>query len=173
MDAQELKEIQAPLKARYREDPSSALITLAAQGQLGEEEVACSVATGQAMAKAGLHPATGGDGSLACSGDMLLEALVACAGVTLRSVATNRGIRVDGQVRAEGDVDFRGTLGVDRDAPVGFTGIRLSFDLISSASEEEISALIEATKRYCVVLQTLVQSPALTVSCTTAPPGSR
>ena len=124
------------------------------------------------MAKAGLHPATGGDGSLACSGDMLLQALVACAGVTLRSVATNRGIRVDGQVRAEGDLDFRGTMGVDRDSPVGFTGIRLSFDLASSASEDEISALIEATKRYCVVFQTLAQSPALAVSYTTAPPGS-
>jgi uncharacterized OsmC-like protein len=170
VDSRELKEIQAPLKARYREDPSSALITLTARGQLGSEEVACSVETGRAMVTAGLHPASGGDGSLACSGDMLLQALVACAGVTLRSVATNRGIDVGGQVRAEGDLDFRGTMGLDREAPVGFTAIRLSFDLSTSAPEEEVSALIKTTERYCVVLQTLARSPDLTVSCTAARP---
>jgi len=170
VDSRELREIQAPLKARYREDPSSAMITLTAQGKLGSEDVACSVETGRAMVTAGLHPATGGDGSLACSGDMLLQALIACAGVTLRSVATNRGIQVEGQVRAEGDLDFRGTMGLDRDAPVGFTEIRLSFELSTSASEEEVSALIKTTERYCVVLQTLTRSPALAVSCTTTRP---
>ncbi|HLI39294.1 MAG TPA: OsmC family protein [Streptosporangiaceae bacterium] len=170
MDSRELKEVQAPLKARYREDPSSALITLTARGQLGSEEVACSVETGRAMVTAGLHPASGGDGSLACSGDMLLQALVACAGVTLRSVATNRGLEVGGQVRAEGDLDFRGTMGLDREAPVGFTAIRLSFDLSTSAPEEEVSALIKTTERYCVVLQTLARSPDLTVSCTATRP---
>lgn len=172
MDSRELKEIQAPLKARYREDPPSAMVTLAAQGELGSEDVACSVATGRAMVTAGLHPATGGDGSLACSGDMLLQALVACAGVTLRSVATNRGIQVEGQVRAEGDLDFRGTMGLDRDASVGFTAIRLSFDLATPASEEEVGALIKTTERYCVVLQTLARSPELIVSCTTAGPSA-
>jgi len=170
VDSRELKEVQAPLKARYREDPSSALITLTARGQLGSEEVACSVETGRAMVTAGLHPASGGDGSLACSGDMLLQALVACAGVTLRSVATNRGLEVGGQVRAEGDLDFRGTMGLDREAPVGFTAIRLSFDLSTSAPEEEVSALIKTTERYCVVLQTLARSPDLTVSCTATRP---
>jgi uncharacterized OsmC-like protein len=166
VDAEELRELQAPLKARYRQDPATAMITLEAEGRLGSEEVSCSVATGRAMVEAGLHPATGGDGSFACSGDMLLQALVACAGVTLRSVATNRGLEVDGRVRAEGDLDFRGTLGVDRNAAVGFTAIRLSFDLTSSASEDELSALVETTERYCVVLQTLTRSPAIEVSCT-------
>ena len=142
------------------------MITLEAEGRLGSEEVSCSVATGRAIVEAGLHPATGGDGSFACSGDMLLQALVACAGVTLRSVATNRGLEVDGLVRAEGDLDFRGTLGVDRDAAVGFTAIRLSFDLTSSASEDELHALVETTERYCVVLQTLTRSPDIEVSST-------
>ncbi len=164
VDAEELKAIQAPLKARYSEDPAAAVITLEATGRLGTEEVSCSVATGRAMVEAGLHPATGGDSSLACSGDMLLQALVACAGVTLRSVATNRGIEVEGVVRAEGDLDVRGTLGVDRDAAVGFASIRLSFDLTSSASEDELKALIATTERYCVVLRTLTRSPAIEVT---------
>ncbi len=166
MKAEELKDIQSPLKARYREDPAAAMITLEAQGRLGSEAVTCSVATGRTMVEAGLHPATGGDGSYACSGDMLLQALVACAGVTLRSVATNRGLEVEGMVRAEGDLDFRGTLGVDRNASVGFTSIRLSFDLTSSASEDELKALVETTERYCVVLQTLARSPELSVTST-------
>ena len=123
MDAAELKTLQGPLKDRYRNDPSTAVVTLRAEGRLGNEDVACSVETGRAMVEAGLHPATGGDGELACSGDMLLQALVACAGVTLRSVATNRGVDLQGSVRAEGDLDFRGTLGVDREAPVGFKDI--------------------------------------------------
>ncbi|HLN40816.1 MAG TPA: OsmC family protein [Acidimicrobiales bacterium] len=164
MDPEELKELQAPLKARYRDDPTAARITLEAEGRLGNEEVSCSVATGRAVVEAGLHPATGGDGTFACSGDMLLQALVACAGVTLRSVATNRGVEVDGLVRAEGDLDFRGTLGVDRNVAVGFTSIRLSFDLSSSASEDELNALVETTERYCVVLQTLMRSPQIEVS---------
>jgi uncharacterized OsmC-like protein len=166
MNAEELKEIQSPLKVRYREDPGAAMITLEAEGRLGSESVTCSVATGRAMVEAGLHPATGGDGSFACSGDMLLQALVACAGVTLRSVATNRGIEVEGVVRAEGDLDFRGTLGVDRNAAVGFTSIRLSFDLTSVAPEDELKALVETTERYCVVLQTLIRSPELQVTST-------
>jgi uncharacterized OsmC-like protein len=166
MKAEELKDIQSPLKARYREDPAAAMITLEAQGRLGSEAVTCSVATGRTMVEAGLHPATGGDSSYACSGDMLLQALVACAGVTLRSVATNRGLEVEGMVRAEGDLDFRGTLGVDRNASVGFTSIRLSFDLTSSASEDELKALVETTERYCVVLQTLARSPELSVTST-------
>jgi uncharacterized OsmC-like protein len=131
---------------------------------LSSSDVACSVETGRAMVKAGLHPATGGDGSMACSGDMLLQALVACAGVTLRSVAVNRGLEVDGTVRAEGDLDFRGTLGVDRDAPVGFRAIRLAFDLRTDASEETVAELIATTERYCVVLQTLTRSPELTIT---------
>ena len=142
------------------------MITLEAEGRLGNEEVSCSVATGRAMVEAGLHPATGGDGSFACSGDMLLQALVACAGVTLRSVATNRGVQVEGLVRAEGDLDFRGTLGVDRNANVGFTSIRLSFDLTSSAPKDELNALVETTERYCVVLQTLMRSPDIEVTTT-------
>src|SRR3954463_9904496 len=128
MDRDDLREVQRPLKDRYKTDPDGALITLHAEGSLADSEVACSVQTGRALVEAGLHPASGGDGSLACSGDMLLQALVACAGVTLRSVATNRGVAVQGMVRAEGDLDFRGTMGVDRDVPIGFTEIRLSFD---------------------------------------------
>ncbi len=156
--------MQAPLKDQYRTEPDAALVTLRAEGSLAEAEVSCSVQTGRALVEAGLHPATGGDGSHACSGDMLLQALVACAGVTLRSVATNRGLDVRGTVRAEGDLDFRGTLGVDRDAPVGFRSIRLSFDLVSDASAEELDALVAATERYCVVLQTLARSPDLSVT---------
>jgi uncharacterized OsmC-like protein len=163
MDREELRERQAPLKDRYRQDPGAAMITLRAEGRLGSEDVSCSVETGRALVHAGLHPATGGDGSLACSGDMLLQALVACAGVTLRSVATNRGLSVDGTVRAEGDLDFRGTLGVDRQAPVGFRAIRLIFDLSGVASEQERADLLATTERYCVVLQTLAHGPNLTV----------
>jgi len=163
MDRDQLREIQAPLKAQYREDPARALITLHADGQLGDEDVSCSVATGRAMVEAGLHPATGGDGSLVCSGDMLLQALVACAGVTLRSVAINRGLTVEGSVRAEGDLDFRGTLGVERDSPVGFTAIRLHFALETPATPQEVSELISTTERYCVVLQTLAGAPRITV----------
>ncbi len=142
------------------------MVTLRAEGSLSESEVACSVQTGRALVEAGLHPATGGDGSLACSGDMLLEALVACAGVTLRSVAINRGIEVTGVVRAEGDLDFRGTLGVDRDAPVGFRAVRLFFDLSSPASEDDLDALLATTERYCVVYQTLASSPDLDMRLT-------
>jgi len=164
MDAKELQQVQAPLKERYREDPAAALLTLRAEGALADTEVSCSVQTGRALVEAGLHEFSGGDGSLACSGDMLLQALVACAGVTLRSVATNRGIEVTGTVRAEGDLDFRGTMGVDRAAPVGFQAIRLSFDLESDASAEELDKVVAATERYCVVLQTLAQSPELSVN---------
>jgi uncharacterized OsmC-like protein len=164
MDASKLRELQEPLKHQYREDAARAVVTLHAEGLLSEAEVACSVQTGRALVEAGLHPATGGDGSLACSGDMLLQALVACAGVTLRSVAVNRGIEVAGTLRAEGDLDFRGTLGVDRDAPVGFRSIRLSFNLESPASKDELDALIRTTERYCVVYQTLASSPQLELS---------
>jgi uncharacterized OsmC-like protein len=166
MDTDTLRAAQAPLKSKYREDPAAALITLRARGELGSEDVACNVETGRAMVVAGLHPATGGTGALACSGDMLLQALVACAGVTLQAVATNRGMAVSGTIRAEGDLDFRGTLGLDREAPVGFAAIRLSFDLDSDASEEDLDALISTTERYCVVLQTLANSPALSVART-------
>jgi uncharacterized OsmC-like protein len=146
---------QAPLKDSYRSDPGAAVVTLRAEGTLGDEEVSCSVDTGRQLVEAGLHPASGGPGTLACSGDMLLQALVACAGVTLRAVAVNRGMTVTGTVRAEGDLDFRGTLGVDRDAPVGFRNIRLSFDLDTDASAEEVEKLLATTERYCVVLQTI------------------
>ena len=156
--------MQRPLKDRYTTEPDAALITLHAEGDLADAEVACSVQTGHALVEAGLHPATGGDGSLACSGDMLLQALVACAGVTLRSVATNRGLEVTGTVRADGDLDFRGTMGVAPDAPVGFRAIRLRFDLTSDASEEDLAALIDTTERYCVVFQTLMQSPELSIA---------
>ena len=156
LDAQTLQAVQQPLKDTYRQDPQQAMITLTAQGELGAEDVSCSVATGQALAKAGLHPATGGDGSLACSGDMLLQALVACAGVTLRAVATSLKLPVrGGTVSAEGDLDFRGTLAVAKDAPVGFTAIRLSFSLDTDASAEELDTLLRLTRRYCVVYQTL------------------
>ena len=147
---------QAPLKDSYRSDPAAAVVTLRAEGRLGDEEVSCSVDTGRQLVEAGLHPASGGPGTLACSGDMLLQALVACAGVTLRAVAVNRGMTVSGTVRAEGDLDFRGTLGVDRDAPVGFRAIRLFFDLdTGDASAEDVDKLLATTERYCVVLQTI------------------
>ena len=161
MDRDELRRVQAPLKDRYNEDPTAAVITLEAAGSLSDSDVSCSVQTGRALVEAGLHPATGGDGSFACSGDMLLQALVACAGVTLRSVATSRGLKVSGTVRAEGDLDFRGTLGVDRDAPVGFREIRLTFKLDSDESDEDLDKLLATTERYCVVLQTLAKSPRL------------
>lgn len=163
MDGEELRALQAPLKTRYRDEPHAALVTLEAEGNL-EEGVACSVRTGKALVEAGLHPATGGDGSLACSGDMLLQALVACAGVTLRAVATSLGIDVrGGRVLAEGDLDFRGTLGVDKDAPVGFRAVRLSFDLDTDADAEQVTTLVRLTERYCVLLQTLARSPELSV----------
>ncbi len=161
MDRETLREIQAPLKERYRSEPEAARLTLSATGSLGEG-ISCSVETGRQIAAAGLHPATGGDGSELCSGDMLLEALVACAGVTLRSVATSLGIAVaGGTVRAEGDLDFSGTLAVDREAPVGFKSIRLSFELDSDADAEQLATLMKLTERYCVVFQTLASSPEL------------
>ncbi|HEX7059533.1 MAG TPA: OsmC family protein [Solirubrobacterales bacterium] len=164
MEREELRSIQAPLKERYEDEPEAALVTLAATGALGEG-VSCSVDTGRAIAEAGLHPASGGDGTLLCSGDMLLEALVACAGVTLRAVATSLGIAVEsGTVRAEGDLDFRGTLAVDRDAPVGFSAIRLAFELETAASEEELDTLLRLTERYCVVFQTLSSPPRLSAT---------
>jgi uncharacterized OsmC-like protein len=164
MDRQALREVQRPLKERYRSEPAEAMITLSAEGDLDGSDVACSVQTGRALVTAGLHPATGGDGTLACSGDMLLEALVACAGVTLRSVATARGIEVSGSVHAEGDLDFRGTLGIDAEVPVGFRAIRLRFVVQSEADDAELDKLLETTERYCVVLQTLAQSPELSVT---------
>jgi uncharacterized OsmC-like protein len=163
MDAAALKAMQAPLKAQYTDEPAAAVVTLAADGSLDGEGITCSVTTGRAIAEAGLHPATGGDGSQLCSGDMLLEALVACAGVTLRAVSTSLGLDVRGRVHAEGDLDFRGTLGVDKQAPVGFRDIRLTFDLDTTAAPDEIATLIKLTERYCVVLQTLKSSPATSV----------
>jgi uncharacterized OsmC-like protein len=163
MRADELKGLQAPFKQRYRDAPEAAVITLAAEGALGEG-VTCSVQTAKALVEAGLHPATGGSGASACSGDMLLEALAACAGVTLNAVATALEIPLRwGRVRAEGDLDFRGTLGVAKDAPVGFKDIRLSFDLESDATEEQLATLIKLTERYCVVYQTLRNPPAVKV----------
>lgn len=168
MEREELRAVQTPLKERYREEPDAALVTLSASGSLGEG-VSCSVQTGRAIADAGLHPASGGDGSLLCSGDMLLEALVACAGVTLRAVATSLGISVEsGRVRADGDLDFRGTLAVDRGAPVGFSAIRLSFELETDADPEQLETLLKLTERYCVVFQTLAGSPALSTTLETA-----
>ena len=164
MDTDELKAVQAPLKERYRQDPESAVVTLSAVGDLGNG-ISCSVQTGRAIAEAGLHPATGGDGTLLCSGDMLLEALVACAGVTLRAVSTSLEIPVDGgTVSAEGDLDFRGTLGVSKEAPVGFRAIRLHFELVSEASAADLDTLLRLTERYCVVLQTIQRPPETTVS---------
>ena len=163
MNAEELRALQAPLKERYRADPASAVVTLRAEGRLGED-LTCRVDTGRALVEAGLHPATGGSGAAACSGDMLLEALVACAGVTLRAVATALGIEVrDGTVKAEGELDFRGTLGVARDAPVGFRAIRVEFSLDSDATEEQLDNLLRLTERYCVVYQTLRNSPSLSI----------
>jgi uncharacterized OsmC-like protein len=170
MDTDSLRALQQPLKDAYREDPAKAVITLRARGELGEEEVSCSVETGRALAVAGLHPASGGDGSLACSGDMLLQALVACAGVTLRAVATSLGIDVaGGTVHAEGDLDFRGTLAVARDASVGLSSIRLRFELDTGASEEQLATLLKLTERYCVVYQTLAHPAQLSASLAARP----
>jgi uncharacterized OsmC-like protein len=168
VDKAQLQAVQRPLKDRYREEPEAAFLTLRAQGELDEQQIACSVATGRAIVDAGLHPATGGTGTLACSGDMLLEALVACSGVTLRSVATSMELDVSGSVHAEGDLDFRGTLGVDREAPVGFTAIRLRFELSSDESEEALEKLLELTERYCVVGQTLAGGVPVAWSYATA-----
>ena len=171
MDSAELRAVQEPLKDSYRQNPREALITLTAHGQLDEQAIACSVDTGRQLAAvAGLHPATGGDGTLLCSGDMLLQALVACAGVTLRAVATSLKISLaGGTVTAEGDLDFRGTLAVSKDAPVGFSSIRLTFDLDVDATDEELQTLIRLTERYCVVYQTLARPPELTMTGGQAP----
>ena len=164
MNPDDLRSVQAPLKARYKETPASALITLRATGRLGEG-VTCKIETGKALVAAGLHPATGGNGLSACSGDMLLEALVACAGVTLNAVATALAIELrDATIHAEGDLDFRGTLGVSKEAPVGFQDIRLRFTLDTDATEEQIATLIRLTERYCVVYQTLVHPPEIAVA---------
>ncbi len=164
MDADALKALQAPIKAHYRDDPDAAVVTLAAEGDIGEG-LSCSVATSRAMIEAGLHPASGGTGMQACSGDMLLEALVACAGVTLNAVATALGLPVRGaKVRAEGDLDFRGTLGVAREAPVGFRDIRLTFEVDGDLDEEQRATLLKLTERYCVVYQTLKASPPIAVT---------
>jgi uncharacterized OsmC-like protein len=164
MNSEELRAIQAPLKEAYRASPDAALITLSAQGRIGEG-VSCKVETGKALVTAGLHPATGGNGQAACSGDMLLEALVACAGVTLNAVATSLGIELrDASLRAEGDLDFRGTLGVSKDAPVGFRNIRLRVTLDTDATDEQLETLLRLTERYCVVYQTLRNPPPIAVS---------
>lgn len=170
MDREELRATQGPLKERYRATPEAARITLSAEGTLDETEIACSVTTGRELVRAGLHPATGGSGMLACSGDMLLEALVACAGVTLRSVATSLEIPVSGAVRAEGDLDFRGTLGVasEDEAPVEFGAIRLIFDLESDASPDQLDTLVRLTERYCVVYQTLAGGVDVSISVATS-----
>ncbi|CAO4163427.1 Peroxiredoxin [Methylorubrum aminovorans] len=165
MDANALRALQAPLKNKYRETPDSAVITLKAKGALDDTSIACKVETGRALAVAGLHPATGGSGAELCSGDMLLEALVACAGVTVKAVATALEIPLKaGTVSAEGDLDFRGTLGVDKEAPVGFRAIRLKFDLDTDASQEKLDQLLKLTERYCVVFQTLNHKPELSVN---------
>ena len=164
MNPEELSELQAPLKQRYQQDPEKALVTLSAEGDLGEG-IACKVDNGRALVEAGLHPATGGDGSQACSGDMLLEALAACAGVTLRAVATAFGVDLrKGKVAAEGDLDFRGTLGVAKDAPVGFKEIRLRFETEADTDTETMNKIISVTERYCVVLQTIRTAPPIVVS---------
>jgi uncharacterized OsmC-like protein len=170
MDATALRELQAPLKAKYRDDPQSAVVTLRAEGDLAPGALTCKVETGRALVEAGLHPATGGSGLEACSGDMLLEALVACAGVTLQAVATALAFRLaGGRVRAEGDLDFRGTLGVDRHAPVGFRAIRLAFSLDTDEPQDRVDTLLRLTERYCVVLQTLRHPPEVAAGVT--PPG--
>ena len=167
MDADALRALQAPLKQQYRDEPEAAVLTLAAEGDIDDAGIACKVATGRALVIAGLHPATGGSGFEACSGDMLLEALVACAGVTLKAVATAIGVDVrSAHVRAEGDLDFRGTLGVDRAAPVGFSDIRLTFEVASDAPQEQLDQLLKLTERYCVVLQTLRSGPPASASLT-------
>lgn len=165
MRREELQALQEPLKRAYRDDPGAALVTLRADGELDAVAVSCSVRTGRALVEAGLHPASGGDGTLACSGDMLLQALVACAAVTLRSVSVNRSIAVTGgRVIAEGDLDFRGTMGVDRDAPVGFREIRLRFELEPELPDDVLDQLLEATERYCVVLQTIARGVPVSVA---------
>jgi uncharacterized OsmC-like protein len=166
MNRAQLRAAQQPIKQRYRDEPEAALLTLRAEGQLDADEIACSVATGRALVHAGLHPATGGSGTLACSGDMLLQALVACAGVTLRSVATSLEIPVSGSVRAEGDLDFRGTLGVAsaEEAAVGFSAIRLTFELHGPATDDQLATLMRLTERYCVVYQTLAGGVPVTVA---------
>jgi uncharacterized OsmC-like protein len=164
MDAAALRALQAPIKERYKADPGTALITLRAKGRLNEANIACKVETGRALAVAGLHPATGGTGLELCSGDMLLEALVACAGVTLKAVATALGIPLrSGAVSVEGDLDFRGTLGVAKDAPVGFSRIRLTFDVDTDAPQEQLDQLLKLTERYCVVYQTIRNGPPVTL----------
>jgi uncharacterized OsmC-like protein len=164
MRGDELRALQAPLKQRYRDTPEAAVVTLKARGEIDSDRLTCKVETGRALVEAGLHPATGGDGIAACSGDMLLEALVACAGVTLRAVATALDIKLRaGSVSAEGDLDFRGTLGVAKDAPVGFRAIRLRFDLDTAASPDQIVTLLKLTERYCVVFQTLSSKPRLSI----------
>lgn len=164
MNAEQLRSLQAPIKTRYKDEPARALVTLKAEGNLGEG-ITCKVATGKKLVEAGLHPATGGDGLAACSGDMLLEALVACAGVTVRAVATALDISLrGGAVKAEGDLDFRGTLGVSKEVPVGFKAIRLHFELDTDATPEQLETLLKLAKRYCVVYQTLQQAPAMSVS---------
>ena len=166
MDASQLRALQAPLKEQYLENPDSAKLTLRAGGALGEDGITCRIDTGQQLAEAGLHPATGGDGTALCSGDMLLESLVACAGVTLRAVATALEIPVrGGRVTAEGDLDFRGTLAVDRDAPIGIQSIRMHFQLDTDADDEQLATLVKLTERYCVVLQTLAQATEVSVEC--------
>ena len=170
MDASALRAMQAPLKARYKSDPQAAFVTLKARGALDDAHIACKVETGRALAVAGLHPATGGSGQELCSGDMLLEALVACAGVTLKAVATALGIPLaSGRVCAEGDLDFRGTLGVAKDAPVGFAQIRLRFDLETDAPQEKLDQLLALTERYCVVYQTIKSGPAVAVTINRVP----
>ena len=170
MDSAELRAVQEPLKDAYRSNPQEALVTLRARGQLDEQAVACSVATGRELAVAGLHPATGGDGSLLCSGDMLLQALVGCAGVTLRAVATSLGIPLaGGSVTAEGDLDFRGTLAVSKEAPVGFSSVRLAFELDTEATPEQVQTLIRLTERYCVVYQTLAHPAEMAISVSQGP----
>ena len=168
MNRDELQELQRPLKQRYAERPDSAVVTLRSEGSLDSESISCSVETGRALVEAGLHPATGGSGELACSGDMLLDALVACAGVTLRSVATSLEVPVSGRVTAEGDLDFRGTLGVDKSAPVGFRSIRLEFELSGDATDDQLATLTRLTERYCVVYQTIRNGPPVDMSLTRA-----
>ena len=164
MDATELRAMQAPIKDRYKSDPGAALITLKAKGSLDDQNIACKVETGRALAVAGLHPATGGSGMELCSGDMLLEALVACAGVTLKAVSTALAIPLkSGTVSAEGDLDFRGTLGVDKDAPVGFRQIRLRFDVETDAPQDKLDQLLKLTERYCVVYQTIAKGPPVDI----------
>ncbi len=169
MNSEQLRSVQAPLKARYRESPQAALVTLRARGRVGEG-VSCRIETGKALAIAGLHPATGGSGQAACSGDMLLEALVACAGVTLNAVATALGIELrNAAIEAAGDLDFRGTLGLAKDVPVGLQNIRLTFTLDTDASEEQLATLLRLTERYCVVFQTLADPPGIALSIGRAP----